>query len=136
MVKTLTTQTNPTTQMVLNSFSVEEDTVVCKRIVNPTPEQAQISLDQAIYLAKAYGIKKYLIDARGTMPPNAELRKTLRTFMEKLIGHYDTIVVVIDEHSPMKVSAQFLFHNHEITHQTRFELYTSIDEARAFLSRD
>jgi len=133
MVQTFIRETNPAVQAVLNSFSVEENVIVCRRIIDPTPEQAQISLNQAIYLAEAYNIKKYLVDARGTRPPNAELRKTLRTFMEKLIGHYETIVVVIDEHSPMKVSAQFLFHNHDITLKTRFKLYTSIDEAIDYL---
>lgn len=122
-------------QAVLNSFSIEEDMVICKRIMDPTPEQAQISLKQAIHLAQEHSVKKYLVDARGTNPPRAELRKTLRGIMQHLIGHFETIVVVIDEYPSMQVSAQFLFHNHEISSKTQFEICTTIDEGKAFLAQ-
>lgn len=135
MNQTSSIHKNSELEAVWNSFSIKSDMVICKRIMDPSPEQAQASLERAICLSQEYKIKKYLVDARGTLPPRAELRKTLRGLMQNLIGHFDSIAVVIDENPTMKVSAHFLFHKHEVTDQTHFELCTTIADGQRFLSR-
>lgn len=120
---------------VLNSLSLDSGVVVCKRISEPTHEQVKFSIAQAIQMAKDNNLNKYLIDARGTLPPTAELRQVLRQFLNHFIGHFDAMVIVIDENPTLKVSTQFIFHNHDIPDNMKFEVCTSVEDGMGFLEQ-
>jgi len=122
-------------QTVLNSLTIEAGVVVCKRISEPTHEQVKFSIAQAIRMAKEQNINKYLIDARGTLPPNAELRQVLRQFLNHFIGHFDAMVIVIDENPTLKVSTKFIFHNHDIPDNMQFEVCTTVEDGMSFLEQ-
>ena len=120
---------------VLRSLSIESDIVFCKRISTPTTAQVKFSIEHAIHMAQTNGLKKYLIDARGTLPPSATLRKALRELINCFIGHFDAMVIVVDENPTLQVSAQFIFHNHELPENIHFKMCTSMEEGLQFLSQ-
>ena len=120
---------------VLKSLSVDSGVILCNRLSDPTPEQAKFSVERAVWLSNDSGIKKYLVDARHTLPPNAQLRKTLREFICRFIGHFEAMAIVIDENPTSFVSAQFIFHNHELPDNMHFRLCTTMEEGRDFLSQ-
>ena len=130
----LTTQTHDF-NAVLRSLSVDSGVILCNRLADPTPEQAKFSVERAIWLSNNSGIRKYLVDARHTLPPNAQLRKTLREFICCFIGHFEAMAIIIDENPTSYVSAQFIFHNHELPDNMHFHLCTTMEEGRQFLSQ-
>ena len=130
----LTTHTSDFSE-VLKSLSVDSGVILCNRLSDPTPEQAKFSVERAVWLSNDSGIKKYLVDARHTLPPNAQLRKTLREFICRFIGHFEAMAIVIDENPTSFVSAQFIFHNHELPDNMHFRLCTTMEEGRDFLSQ-
>lgn len=86
-------------------------------------------------MAKVNNLNKYLIDARGTLPPTAELRQVLRQFLNHFIGHFDAMVIVIDENPTLKVSTQFIFHNHDIPDNMQFQVCTTVEDGMSFLEK-
>ena len=86
-------------------------------------------------MAQSNGLNKYLIDARGTLPPNAHLRKALRELINCFIGHFEAMVIVVDDNPTLQVSAQFIFHNHELPENMHFKMCTTMEEGRQFLSQ-
>ena len=120
---------------VLNSLSIIGDVVRCQRISEPTPAQIKFSIEEAIRMARENELTKYIIDARGTFPPNAELRQVLRQFLSFFIGHFDAMVIVIDENPTLKVSTRFIFHNHDLPENMHFHICTSEAEGMAFLEK-
>ena len=129
------TQENRTAEMseVNASLSVVEGTVHCKRISKPTAFQIQYSIQRAIEMANEQGIRHYLIDARGTFPPSAELRQVLRRFLSNFIGHFDVVVIVVDEPT-LRVSTKFIFHNHEISEQMKVHICESTEDGFKYLA--
>ena len=120
---------------VLNSLSVHSDFIFCNRLTNPTMEQARFSTEHALWMAKENNVRKYLMDARGTLPPNAELRRALRDFISSFIGNIEAMAIVIDQHSNTRVRTQFIFHNHDLLQNMRLHICTTIEEGREFLSQ-
>ena len=129
------TQQAPDFGDVLRSLSIDSDVIVCNRLSDPTPAQAKFSVEHAIWMSCDSGIKKYLVDARQTLPPNAELRKALREFIRYFIGHFEAMAIVVDENPTSYVCAQFIFHNHELPDNMHFRLCTTIEEGRKFLNQ-
>ena len=128
-------QQNEDYSEVLNSLSVDADLIFCKRLTDPTMDQAKFSTDHAVWMAKDHGIKKYLMDARNTTPPNAELRRALRDFINLFIGQFEAMAIVVDQHPNSQVRAQFIFHNHDLPQSMHFRICSTIEEGRAFLSQ-
>ena len=120
---------------VLNSLSIRSDFIFCSRLSNPTMEQARFSTEHALWMAQENNIRKYLMDARGTLPPNAELRRAIREFINLFIGNIEAMVIVIDQHSNTQVRTQFIFHNHDLLQNMRLHICTTIEEGLEFLSQ-
>ncbi len=130
------TQENRTAEMseVNASLSVVNGTVHCKRISKPTAFQIQYSIQRAIELANTQNLRHYLVDARGTFPPSAELRQVLRKFLSNFIGHFDVVVVVVDNPT-LRVSTKFIFHNHEISELMNVHICETVEDGLEYLSQ-
>ena len=118
---------------VQGNLKIVDDVIHCKRISNPTPFQIQYSIQRAVEMAHEQQIHKYLIDARGTLAPSAKLRKVLREFLKCFVGHFDVMVVVIDEDPTLQVTTQFIFHNHDIPENMDFQICDTVEEGMRFL---
>ncbi len=122
-------------QQVEQSLSLVEGVIQCQRISEPTPQQIQYSIQRAIEMAQQFEADKYLIDARGTLPPTAELRQVLRLFLKNFVGHFEAMAVILDENPTLQVSTKFIFHKHDIPENMRFQVCQSIDEGMRFLNQ-
>lgn len=121
-------------QQVDQSLSIVEGVVQCQRISEPTPQQIQYSIQRAIEMAEQFKAHKYLIDARGTLPPTAELRQVLRLFLKNFVGHFEAMAVILDENPTLQVSTKFIFHKHDVPENMRFQVCQSVDEGMLFLN--
>jgi hypothetical protein len=120
---------------VHSSLTIVDDVIHCKRIQNPTPFQIQYSIQKAIEMAHKEDLHKYLIDARATLPPSAQLRQVLRKFLNCFVGHFDSMVVVLDENPTLQVTTQFIFHNHEVPDNMHFHICKTIEQGLEFLEQ-
>ena len=96
---------------VVDSLSIVDNSIIlCKRISEPTLFQIQYSIELTKEMAREHNIQMYILDARGTIAPNAELRQGLRTHVATFADVLDYLYIAVGDDPTLKISSAFIFH--------------------------
>ena len=114
---------------------INGDILCCNRLSNPTPHQVQYSIQYAATLAREHTLRKYMVNAENTAPPTAENRQKIRNEIEVVLSVFDAFVIIVGEGTALKISAQFIFHNHKVSTDLPFKIVGTQAEAVAFFNQ-
>ena len=96
---------------VVDSLSIIDNSIIlCKRISEPTLFQIQYSIELTKEMALEHNIRMYILDARGTIAPNAQLRQGLRTHVATFADVLDYLLIAVGDDPTLKISSAFIFH--------------------------
>lgn len=121
---------------VRNSYTIlQHDILCCNRLSNPTPHQVRYSIHYAAQLAQQRGLRKYVVNAIDSVPPNAENRQKIRTEIDLVLSVFDAFVIIVGEATAIQINAQFIFHNHKVSTELPFKIVGTEEEAIAFCNQ-
>lgn len=121
---------------VRNSYTIlQDDILCCNRLSNPTPHQVKYSIQYAAQMAQQHGLRKYMVNAINSAPPDAENRQKIRSEIDLVLSVFDVFVIVVGEATAIQINAQFIFHNHKVTTELPFKIVGTEAEAIEFCNQ-
>lgn len=123
-------------QAVRNSYVIlQDDILCCNRLSNPTPHQVTYSIQYAAHMAQEHGLRKYIVDASDSAPPDAANRQKIRDEIELVLSVFDAFVIIVGEATAIQINARFIFHNHKVSTNLPFKMVGTQEEAIEFCNQ-